>query len=154
MRHTVNDRRKFSMITEPVFADSETPYGPEYWRRDGTDRGSVVKVFRNPDELAAYADLHCAAHLWVHEDFEHDAWHVLDIDEPLEIGEDFLIFRRRPGIVGTEGYGDEDRLRSARDIVSWMVELHRCRIEDEYREDWTERVMREGVGVLYPAQLV
>lgn len=94
----MNDRRKFSMINEPVFSDGETPYGPAYWRRDGTDRGSVVKVFRHPEELAAYADLHCAAHLWVHEDFEHDAWHVLDIDEPLEVGEDFLIFQRRPGI--------------------------------------------------------
>lgn len=86
------------MITEAIFADGETPFGPEYWRRDGTDRGSVVKVFRDRDELAVYADLHAAAHLWVHEDFEHDAWHVLDVDEPLEIGEDFLILRRRPGI--------------------------------------------------------
>ena len=51
-------------------------------------------------------------------------------------------------------YGDEDRLRSARDIVRWMLEHHRCRIEDEYREDWTERVVRDGVGVLYPAQFV
>src|ERR1051325_1758692 len=42
----------------------------EYWRRDGTDRGSVVKVFRDASELAAYADLHVAAHLWVHEDHE------------------------------------------------------------------------------------
>jgi hypothetical protein len=94
----VTDRRRFSMIAEPVFADGETPYGPEYWRRDGTDRGSVVKVFRDADELTAYADLHAAAHLWVHEDYEHDAWHVLDVDEPLEIGEDFLLIRRRPGI--------------------------------------------------------
>ena len=86
------------MLSEPIFVDGETPYGPEYWRRDGTDRGSVVKVFRDPDDLAAYADLHCAAHLWIHEDLEHDAWHVLDVDEPLEIGEDFLLIRRRPGI--------------------------------------------------------
>ena len=86
------------MLAESIFADGETPYGPEYWRRDGTDRGSVVKVFHDPLELEAYADLHRAAHLWVHEDFEHDAWHVLDVDEPLEIGEDFLLIRRRPGI--------------------------------------------------------
>ncbi|TMQ15663.1 MAG: hypothetical protein E6J90_05710 [Deltaproteobacteria bacterium] len=94
----MTDRRTFSMIAEPVFADGETPYGPEYWRRDGTDRGSVVKVFRDPVELEGYADLHVAAHLWVHEDFENDAWHVLDVDEPLEIGSDFLVIRRRPGI--------------------------------------------------------
>ena len=97
-RCAVNDRRTFSKISEPVFADGETPYGPEYWRRDGTDRGSVVKVFRDPAELMAYADLHDAAHLWVHEDLEHDAWHVLDVDEPLEVGEDFLLIQRRPGI--------------------------------------------------------
>jgi len=86
------------MIIEPVFANGETAYGPEYWCRDGTDRGSSVKVFRDPTELAAYADLHEAAHLWVHEDFEHDAWHVLGVDEPLEIGADFLRIGRRPGI--------------------------------------------------------
>lgn len=34
----------------------------------------------------------------IHEDLEHDAWHVLEVDEPLEIGEDFLLIRRRPGI--------------------------------------------------------
>ena len=51
-------------------------------------------------------------------------------------------------------YGDEDRLRSARDIVRWIIEHNRCRVEDEYREDWTERVAQQGAGVLYPAQLV
>jgi len=86
------------MVTEPLFADGATPYGPEYWRRDGTDRGSLVKVFRDPEQLAVYAGLHEAAHLWVHEDFDHDAWHVLDVDEPAEVGTDFLLFRRRPGI--------------------------------------------------------
>jgi hypothetical protein len=50
-------------------------------------------------------------------------------------------------------YGDEDGLRSARNIVRWVIEHNRCRIEDEYRADWTERVSREGVGVLYPEQL-
>ena len=29
-----------------------------------------MKVFRDASELAAYADLHVAAHLWVHEDHE------------------------------------------------------------------------------------
>jgi hypothetical protein len=51
-------------------------------------------------------------------------------------------------------YGDEDRLRSARDIVRWIIEHNRCRIEDEYRADWTDKVARDGVGVLYPEQLV
>lgn len=51
-------------------------------------------------------------------------------------------------------YGDEDRLRGARDIVSWIVAHPHCRIEDEYRQHWTDRVAREGVGVLYPEQLM
>jgi len=50
-------------------------------------------------------------------------------------------------------YGDEARLRSARNIVRWMIEHNRCRIEDEYGKDWTERVTADGVGVLYPPQL-
>jgi len=51
-------------------------------------------------------------------------------------------------------YGDEDDLRSARNIVRWLIEHNHCRIKDEYREDWTERVSQQGVGVLYPEQLV
>lgn len=50
-------------------------------------------------------------------------------------------------------YGDEAKLRSARDFVRWMVEHFRCEIEDTYGTDWTERVAKEGVNVLYPKQI-
>ena len=50
-------------------------------------------------------------------------------------------------------WGDEDGLRSAREIVRWVIEHNRCRIQDEYYKDWTERVAQQGVGVLYPKQL-
>jgi hypothetical protein len=50
-------------------------------------------------------------------------------------------------------WGDEDRLRSARNIVRWVIEHSRCRIVDEYYKDWTERVAQQGVRVLYPEQL-
>lgn len=50
-------------------------------------------------------------------------------------------------------YGDQHELRSARNFVRWLVEHNRCRIEDEYRDDWTERVLQRGVGVLYPERL-
>lgn len=50
-------------------------------------------------------------------------------------------------------WGDEDSLRSARSILRWILEVQHCRVQDEYRNDWTERVAREGVGILYPAQL-
>ncbi|MEZ4361554.1 MAG: hypothetical protein R3B48_15310 [Kofleriaceae bacterium] len=50
-------------------------------------------------------------------------------------------------------YGDEDRLRSARAFVRWMLQHAPCRVEDEYREDLTAKVASEGVQVLYPALL-
>ena len=50
-------------------------------------------------------------------------------------------------------YGDEARLRSARDIVRWVIEHLRVRIEDEYGADWTERVAQDGIRVLYPEKL-
>src|SRR5678809_1211027 len=50
-------------------------------------------------------------------------------------------------------YGDKAELRSARNIVRWVIEHNRCRIQDEYYRDWTERVAQEGVGVLYPERL-
>jgi hypothetical protein len=50
-------------------------------------------------------------------------------------------------------FGDESELRSARDIVRWIIERQPCLIKDEYGFDWTEQVRREGVGVLYPPQL-
>lgn len=50
-------------------------------------------------------------------------------------------------------FGDEHRLRNTRSFVRWLLGEQSCRIEDEYGTDWTERVAREGVGVLYPATL-
>ena len=50
-------------------------------------------------------------------------------------------------------YGNALRLRSARSIVRWLLDQTQSRIEDEYRNDWTERVAQQGVGVLYPQQL-
>jgi hypothetical protein len=50
-------------------------------------------------------------------------------------------------------YGNKVRLRSARNIVSWLLDHTRCRVQDEYSNDWTERVAQQGVAVLYPEQL-
>ena len=50
-------------------------------------------------------------------------------------------------------YGDEDGLRSARNIVQWILEHERCWIQAGYYEDWTERVARQGVGILDPGWL-
>jgi hypothetical protein len=50
-------------------------------------------------------------------------------------------------------YGDKAKLRSARDIVRWILEREQYRIGDEYSNDWTERVAQHGVNVLYPERL-
>lgn len=50
-------------------------------------------------------------------------------------------------------HGNKVRLRSARSFLRWLMDHTRCRIEDEYATDWTERIAREGVGPLYPEQL-
>ena len=50
-------------------------------------------------------------------------------------------------------YGDKVERCSARNIVRWVIEHNRCRIQDEYYRDWTERVTQQGVGVLYPERL-
>lgn len=47
-------------------------------------------------------------------------------------------------------YGDDYRLRSAREIVRWVLDHYKVRIEDDLMKDWTERVAKEGVDVLYP----
>jgi hypothetical protein len=50
-------------------------------------------------------------------------------------------------------HGDEDGLRSARNIVQWILAHERCRVQDGYYEDWTERVAQQGADVLYPEWL-
>lgn len=50
-------------------------------------------------------------------------------------------------------WGDEDGLRSARNITRWILEHNRCRVMDEYYDDWTERVAQRGVETLYPESL-
>ena len=88
----------FSVIAPDLVFSSQTPLGPEYWRRDDNVRGSRVLVIADPDMLRAYVRLHQLAHLWIHQDLVHDLWQVLDVDEPTEVGTDYVVMQRRPGI--------------------------------------------------------
>jgi hypothetical protein len=81
------------------------PLGEEWWLRGG-DLGSTVRAFDDPAHLPAYVGLHEEAHLWVHRDFDHDAWHVLDVDEPAEVGADFAAMKRRAGVMIRMFYPD------------------------------------------------
>lgn len=75
------------------------------------------------------------------------------ISNPSEFPYVVLITVKAEQITIYQQWGDEDSLRSARSILLWIRELQECRLQDEYHNDWTERVAREGVGILYPAQL-
>jgi len=85
--------------TDTLHEQGENSLGTVSWRREGGPLGTTVQGFEHAGAAAveAFVSLHEAAHLWVHEDFEYDAWHVLDVDEPLEVGTDFVILRRRAG---------------------------------------------------------
>jgi hypothetical protein len=75
----------------------DTALGPVYWTDGGVADGRCIRVFEAATDLAPYVALHEYAHLWIHRDYEHDAWFVIDVDEPIEIGADFVIMPRRIG---------------------------------------------------------
>jgi hypothetical protein len=50
-------------------------------------------------------------------------------------------------------YGDSLKLLIAREFVKMVIEETGCQVFDEYGKDWTERVRREGIEVLYPPAL-
>lgn len=86
----------------------DTELGAEYWMADG---GPRVRVFEQVGVagLAAYVTLHAYAHLWIHGDYDHDTWLVLDVDEPIEVGVDFVVMPRRIGNTLDSFVRDEDR---------------------------------------------
>jgi len=57
----------------------------------------AVWVFHRAADAEATVSLHKFAHLWIHRDYDHDAWHILDVDVPVEAGADFVVM---PGRVG------------------------------------------------------
>lgn len=82
-----------------------------------------------------------------------EAYRERRLEDPSEFPYVVLVTVKPEWINVFQEYGDEDRLRSAREIVRWLLAHTQARIEDEVREDWTARVASEGVDVLYPATL-
>lgn len=101
--------RTFSELraSDALTRADDSPLGPVYWTQ-GT-RPGLIRVFEAPGELAAYVALHEHAHLWIHRDYDHDAWHVLDVDEPIEVGADFAIMPQRIGNTLESFVRDDDR---------------------------------------------
>jgi len=81
---------------EPVLHARDTELGAEYWIEGGGPRVRVLDR-AGPGAASAYATLHQYAHLWIHRDYIHDAWHLVDVDEPSEVGADFVTMPRRIG---------------------------------------------------------
>ena len=98
----------------------DTELGAEYWFEHG---GPRVRLFENvgPLGLAAYVSLHEYAHLWIHRDYDHDAWFVLDVDEPLEVGVDFVTMPRRVGNTLDSFVRDEDQAPPPRRLEELRV---------------------------------
>ena len=75
------------------------------------------------------------------------------VSEPSRFPYDVLVTIKPEEINVFQEYGNEEKLRSAREFVKTVIEETGCEVLDEYGTSWTERVRQEGVGVLYPANL-
>jgi hypothetical protein len=87
--------RRFSDIARELVTVGDRWWGTLYWREGGS-HGNEVRRFNDSMLLDAYANLQSTAYIWGHAD--PLAWHVLIIDEPEEVGEDFVMIKRYPGI--------------------------------------------------------
>jgi hypothetical protein len=83
--------------SEDLLRADDSELGPVYWAPRGERPGGRIRVFDRPADRATYIAMHEHAHLWIHRDYEHDAWWVIDVDEPAEVGSDFVIMPRRVG---------------------------------------------------------
>ncbi|MBX3158463.1 MAG: hypothetical protein KF773_21015 [Deltaproteobacteria bacterium] len=80
--------------------EEKVPLG-EYWWGDlfwieGGPLGYEVRRFKRTEDLEAYASLEEEAFVWAHRD--PFAWLVLVIEPAHEVGSDFVMIRRYPGI--------------------------------------------------------
>jgi hypothetical protein len=113
--------------SEDLIRADDLELGPVYWTRTGERPGGRVRVFDGADDRATYVAMHEHAHLWIHRDYEHDAWWVIDVDEPVEVGSDFVVMPRRIGntlasFVSTDDPADPpERLAELRALVPKLV---------------------------------
>lgn len=93
------------------------------------------------------------------------AWMVCGLEEAVEAYRDArvsdpsefpcvaLIHVAADSVNVFQEYADEDKLRSARKFVRWMLARYRCRVEDEYQRSWTAEAQASNAEVLYPAPM-
>lgn len=75
------------------------------------------------------------------------------VEQPTRFPLSVLITIKSEEINIFQEYGDDLKLRIAREFVKMIIGETNCKVLDEYGTDWTERVRQDGVGVLYPATL-
>lgn len=106
---------------------ADTALGPVYWTDGGVRDGTQIRVFASAGDIAPYVSLHEYAHLWIHRDYDHDAWHVVDVDEPIEVGADFVVMPRRIGnplasfVRGDDPAQPPPRLAELRAVIPRLV---------------------------------
>ncbi len=113
--------------SEELIRADDSELGPVYWTQTGERRGARVRVFDGAEDRATYVAMHEHAHLWIHRDYQHDAWWVIDVDEPLEVGADFVVMPRRIGntlasFVSTDDPAEApERLAELRTLMPMLV---------------------------------
>lgn len=75
------------------------------------------------------------------------------IDKPSQFPYCVLVTIKPDEINIFQEYGNDDKLRSAREFVGMIVDETGCEVLDEYGKNWTDQVRLYGVGVLYPPEL-
>lgn len=73
----------------------DTELGPVYGTRDART-ARRIRVLA-PADLKSYATLHQYGRMWVHRDYDHNAWLSIAVDDPVEIAADFIAMPRRFG---------------------------------------------------------
>lgn len=100
--------KRFADIDQTSWRRGEAgPLGDVYWAKGGPPSRSRAIVFAEPSLVAAYVSLHEYAHLWIHRDLDLDAWIVVDVDEPMDFGDDYVVTPGRIGNSMASFYSDD-----------------------------------------------
>lgn len=141
--------RKLSDLSETLVPVDDHWWGRMYWIKGGP-LGFNVRHFKDPTLLQAYASLQDEAYGWGHAD--PLAWHVLIIDAPYEVGEDFVMIKRYPGVSIEQFFPDrtDDPVDPPTRQLAMLTEtVARMRTEAESPEDKViAELVEKRVGAL------
>ena len=140
--------------SEDMFSADASELGAVYWTR-GVAPAARIRVFERTEDREAYVAMHEHAHLWIHRDYDHDAWHVLAVDEPREIGSDFVVMPRRVGNTLASFVALEDpaeppsKLEVLRAVVPKLVSAAREPADRLVAEVVARRIAQPDANTIY-----